>query len=130
MNKRTYVGRCHCGNVRFTFQSEEIKEGRRCNCSLCIRRGTVLSAEYIPASDFEVTTDPKHLSSYFWNDRVVDNFFCKNCGIAPYFGSPEIGYRINLGCVEGLDALALPIQPIDGRSMAVADDPGPHPGAG
>lgn len=126
--RKTYKGRCHCGNVRFEFLSEEITEGRRCNCSLCVRRGIILSATYYPPADFKVTTDPANSSIYLWNDRVVDNVFCKNCGIHTFFGSPKYGYRVNLGCVEDLDAFALPTKPIDGRSMAIAADPGPHPG--
>ena len=47
-----YKARCHCGRVRFSFRSPEIKTGRRCNCSLCVRRGAVLSFTYIPAADF------------------------------------------------------------------------------
>jgi hypothetical protein len=129
MDKKHYTGRCHCGNVRFSFVSEEIIEGKRCNCSLCIRRGAVVSARYIPAADFTPHENPEHMSIYQWNDRVVDALFCKTCGVFPYFGNAEWGYRINLGCVEQLDALALKIDIIDGRSMPLAEDPGPHPGA-
>ncbi len=39
----------------------------------------------------------------------------------PYHGDSEMGYRVNLGCVIGLDVLALEIGVIDGRSMPVAD---------
>jgi len=47
-----YKARCHCGRVRFSFRSPEIKTGCRCDCSLCQRRGAVLSSSYIPAADF------------------------------------------------------------------------------
>ena len=40
----TYHGSCHCGAVSFTFGAEEITGGRRCNCSICLRRGAVMSA--------------------------------------------------------------------------------------
>ena len=125
---KNYTGRCHCGNVRFSFDSEEIKEGRRCNCSFCIRRGAVMSATYIPAKDFRPHENPEDMSAYLWNDRVVDALFCKNCGVFPYFGNDEYGYRVNLGCVEQLDALSLEISVLDGRSMPLAENPGPHPG--
>jgi hypothetical protein len=52
----------------------------------------------------------------------------QTCCIYPYHGGDEYGYRVNLGCVEGLDPLALEIALIDGRSMDLAPDPGPHPG--
>ena len=53
-----YKARCHCGRVRFSFRSPEIKTGCRCNCSLCVRRGAVLSSSYIAAADFTPHRDP------------------------------------------------------------------------
>lgn len=123
MARRQYHGRCRCGRVRFSFHSEEITTGKRCNCSICIRKGAVVSSTYIPAEDFEPQADMDCLSDYRWNDRVVNHLFCKSCGIYPYHGDSECGYRVNLGCVEELDVLALEISIIDGRAM-----PGSLPG--
>jgi hypothetical protein len=123
----SYNGRCHCGKIRFSFESKEIKEARRCNCSLCIRRGAIMSAKYISANNFTPHENQEDLGAYQWNDRVVEALFCKNCGIFPYFGNEELGYRINLGCVEHLDVLNLKIEMLDGKSMPLAEDPGPHP---
>ncbi len=128
MTKTEYKARCHCGQIRFSFFSEAIKTGKRCNCSICIRKGAVMSSQYIPAKDFTPHQDMSLLSDYRWNDRVVEHLFCKNCGIYPYHGDSEYGYRVNLGCVEGLDPLSLKIEIIDGRSMEIAPNPGPHPG--
>lgn len=104
-----YTGRCHCGKIRFSFVSEEIIEGRRCNCSLCSRKGAIMSAKYIPAKDFHPHESPDDLVAYQWNDRVIDHLFCKVCGVFPYFGNEEYGFRVNLGCVEKIDAMSLPI---------------------
>lgn len=128
MEKREYKARCHCGKVRFSFRAPEITKGARCNCSLCIRRGAVMSDTYFPATDFNPLKTLDEVTGYRWNDFVVDALFCKTCGIMPYFGNKEYGYRVNLGCVEGLDAYALEIRTIDGRSMTVSENPGPHPG--
>ena len=127
MAKREYTGRCHCGNIRFSFLSEPITEGLRCNCSMCIRKGAVMSKHRIPTADFRPHTDMDLLSDYRWNDRVVNHLFCKTCGIYPYHGGGEYGFRVNLGCVEGLDPLSLSITVFDGKSMPIAEDPGPHP---
>ena len=121
MAKKQYDGRCHCGRVRFSFRSEEITTGKRCNCSICIRKGAVMSSQYIPAEDFEPHTDMACVTDYRWNDHVVNHLFCTTCGIYPYHGNSEYGYRVNLGCIEGLDALSLDISIIDGRSMPVRD---------
>lgn len=127
---KEYQGRCHCGQIRFSFKSEEITSGKRCNCSICIRKGAVMSSHYIPAQDFTGHQNLNDLGDYRWNDRVVNHLFCKACGIFPYFGSTEYGYRVNLGCVEGIDPLDLDIQLIDGKSLEVSSDPGPYPGNG
>ena len=115
-----YKARCHCGRVRFSFRCPAIKTGRRCNCSLCLRRGAVLSSSYIPAADFTPHHDPGDLGLYLWNEKVLRNYFCKHCGIFTYIGDGEgakDGYRVNLGCVEGLDPLALDISIIDGHAL-------------
>src|SRR5205807_1159391 len=127
MAKINYKARCHCGKIRFSFLSEKIKRGCRCNCSICIRKGAVMSDKYIPAEDFTPQQDMSLLSDYRWNDRVVGHLFCKACGIYPYHGDSEYGYRVNLGCVEGLDVLALEIRLIDGKSMGLSSNPGDHP---
>jgi hypothetical protein len=120
-----YRARCHCGRVRFSFRSPEIKTASRCNCSLCVRRGAVLSSAYIPAADFTPHHDPGDLGMYLWNEKVLSNYFCKSCGIFTYIGDGENagdGYRVNLGCIEGLDVFALDISIIDGKALPVIDD--------
>jgi hypothetical protein len=121
MEKRHYKARCHCGRLRFSFDCEEIRAGVRCNCSICVRKGAVMSTGYIPARDFVPIADASDIIEYRWNDRVVGHVFCRTCGIYPYHGDAEMGYRVNLGCVSGLDVLALDIRVLDGRSMPVAD---------
>jgi hypothetical protein len=56
----------------------EIKTGCRCDCSLCIRRGAVLSSAYIPAADFTPHHDLNDLGVYIWNAKVMSNYFCKS----------------------------------------------------
>ena len=119
-----YTARCHCGRVRFSFRSSKITTGVRCDCSLCQRRGAVLSSTYIPATDFNPHPDPGDLGVYLWNERVLGNYFCKTRGIFTYIAHGENakdGYRVNLGCVEGLDPLALEITVIDGKSVPLVD---------
>ena len=122
----TYSGSCHCGAVRFQFTSDAITSGRRCNCSICIRKGIVMSPEYIPPGAFEVHGS-ESLAVYQFGDKDVLHHFCKTCGISPfnevaalpdgYEGRAKVGdRRVNLGCIDGLDALELPITVIDGRS--------------
>ena len=127
-SKVIYQARCHCGRIKFSFRAEKITTGKRCNCSICIRKGAVMSSIYFPSVDFTPHQNNADFSYYRWNDRVVDHIFCKTCGIYPYHGNLEYGYRVNLGCVEGLDPLSLDISVIDGRAMVVSEVPGSHPG--
>jgi hypothetical protein len=124
---KTYSGSCHCGAVRFRFTSDEITSGRRCNCSICIRKGIVMSADYIPPDAFEIEGE-EALAVYQFGDKDVYHYFCKTCGIAPFNGVAGLpdGYkgrarvgdrRVNLGCVDGLNPLELEIIVIDGRSF-------------
>ncbi|MEZ4273137.1 MAG: GFA family protein [Myxococcota bacterium] len=118
-----YKARCHCGRIRFSFRAGPITTGKRCNCSICVRKGAVMSSEYFPAEDFQPHADMDDFIAYQWNDRVIDHLFCKTCGIYPYHGNTEYGYRVNLGCVENLDVFSLDISLIDGKSMAVTESP-------
>ena len=122
MSKQHYEGHCHCGRVRFSFDSEPITTGKRCNCSVCRRKGAVVSSMYIPAEGFTPHANADDLSDYRWNDRVVNHLFCKTCGIYPYHGDAHNGYRVNLGCIDAIDVFALDIDVLDGRSLPLAED--------
>jgi hypothetical protein len=80
---RTYSASCHCGAIRFTFTCEEITSGRRCNCSICIRKGAVMSSNYFRPSDVEVE-GRERLALYQFGDKDVNHFFCRTCGISPF----------------------------------------------
>lgn len=80
-----------------------------------------MSSEYIQAADFTPHTNPNDLTDYRWNDLVVNHLFCKTCGIYPYHGNDEYGYRVNLGCIEDIDPLSLDISIIDGKSLPLCD---------
>jgi hypothetical protein len=119
-----HQARCHCGRVRFSFRGDEIRTGARCDCSLCVRRGAVLSSTYIPAADFTPHANADDLGRYLWNEHVLNNYYCKDCGIFVYIADGEggkDGYRVNLGCVEGLDVFTLEISRIDGRSVPLVE---------
>lgn len=124
---KTYDASCHCGSVRFKFTCEEITTGLRCNCSICIRKGAVMSSQYLRSSAVEVD-GAESLTVYQFGDNDVNHHFCRACGISPfstiaavppdYQGAARPGdYRVNLGCVDGLDVLALRIEVVDGRSL-------------
>jgi hypothetical protein len=116
---RTYDGHCHCGAIRFRIQSEPITTGIRCNCSICIRLGAVMSTSYFAPDAFERLDDGAALRVYLWGDRMVNHHFCAICGIYPFHDATTAPghYRVNLGCLDDVDPLALEIRLIDGRSL-------------
>lgn len=86
-----------------------------------------MSSEYISADAFEVQGE-ESLAVYQFGDKAMYHYFCKTCGICPfsvvanlpdgYPGRAKIGdRRVNLGCIDGLNALELEITVIDGRSF-------------
>ena len=110
-----YDGRCHCGAVRFRFVAEPITKAVRCNCSICVRRVAVMSEPYVPLESLE---GRDALQLYQWGDHDVRFWFCRHCGVHPFHdltAQPE-RYRINLGCVEGLEPFTLELRLIDGRA--------------
>src|SRR5262245_10165297 len=109
-----YNGSCHCGAVRFRFECEPITKGVRCNCSICIRRGNVMSDTYLPIA---IEGSP---TFYEWGDRMVKFWSCPTCSIHVFAEISGGRYRVNLGCVDGVDPLALDIRLIDGKSFPVA----------
>jgi hypothetical protein len=119
---QTYRGRCHCSAVRFTLRSEPFRAALRCNCSMCTRKGALMSERYYGPDELIVEgTDA--LSVYHFGDRLVNHWFCRTCGIYPFHDvTTKPGhYRLNLGCVDGLDLLALEIRWVDGRSLPISD---------
>lgn len=78
-----------------------------------------MSERYYTPDEMLAVEGLDELSLYQFGDHDVNHWFCRRCGIYPYHDGPARPgtYRINLGCVEGLDPLALPIRLIDGRSF-------------
>ena len=67
--------------------------------------------------EIEVTGD--NLATYEFGSRVAKHHFCKTCGIYPFHQTMRKPghYRLNLGCVEELDATRLPFEVFDGASI-------------
>ena len=115
-------GSCHCGAVAFTVTLENgLGALKRCNCSLCRRKSAIMA--YVPVERLQVTRGADMLSLYQWNTRVAKHYFCKVCGIYTHHqrrSDPgQAGF--NVGCLEGIDPLALTdIGLIDGASQSLA----------
>ena len=113
-----YEGACHCGAVRFVLLCEPITAATRCNCSICRRKNGLMSQVYYPRDQFELTQGDDALSVYRFAPNKVNHYFCKHCGIPPFHDAvdqPELGVRVNMGCIDEIDAHALPVRVFDGK---------------
>ena len=114
-----YAGSCHCGAIRFAFESEPIIDGMRCNCSICRRKGAVMSSFTLPPEHLKIEDSDGLLSSYRFDDEVAGHYFCSRCGIFT-FVSTRLNpgeFRVNLGCVDGVDGSTLPVTLFDGENL-------------
>ena len=113
----THKGGCQCGKIAYSFEGE-IGEVLDCNCSLCSKRGGLLT--FVPAAAFTPESPRENLGTYTFHTHVLEHHFCPACGISPFSeGTDPKGNKmaaINVRCVEGVDPHALKIKLYDGRS--------------
>jgi hypothetical protein len=116
---RKYQGSCHCGAIQFEFEGEEIKQGLRCNCSLCSRKGAMMNNYVIPPEAFHIKAKEGCLGLYQFGAKTAKHYFCKVCGIYPFHVTARVPdhFRVNLGCVEGVDPFQLEYEVFDGKHL-------------
>ena len=107
---------CHCGQVEIEVKipEEGFKKFMRCNCSLCKRKGTIMSP--IPKDSLKVVKGQEHLKLYQYHTKVAEHYFCKNCGIYTHHrmrSNPDM-FGINVACVED-------INPFELKNIAIND---------
>ena len=103
-----YLGGCHCGGVRFEITTEQpLGPYFKCNCSLCSRKNAVMGAA--PRSALTVIAGDELISTYAWNTREAQHYFCKVCGIYTHHvmrgATDRVG--VNMACIEGMDVYAV-----------------------
>ncbi|MCU7907201.1 MAG: GFA family protein [Candidatus Thiodiazotropha sp. (ex Epidulcina cf. delphinae)] len=114
-----YQGSCHCGAVRFSFEGDEIDRGIRCNCSICSRKGAMMTLQAIPPAQFTIEAEEGTLELYQFGAKTAKHYFCKQCGIYPFHETARMPghFRANLGCIEGIDPFSLDAEVFDGKHL-------------
>ncbi len=114
-----YEGSCHCGAIKFCYDGDEITKGLRCTCSICSRKGAMMSLEAIPVDNLEIEADAADIGLYQFGNKIAKHYFCKKCGIYTHNEMLRMpGHmRVNLGCIEGLDTSAFEISVFDGKNQ-------------
>ncbi|MGI0118230.1 GFA family protein [Zooshikella sp. RANM57] len=95
---------CHCGAVVLELNLPNgIVDPRRCNCSICRRKGAIVAS--VPLSDIKIIKGQDKLKLYQFNTKTAKHYFCSNCGIYTHHqrrSNPE-QYGYNVGCLEGVN---------------------------
>ena len=100
--------KCHCGAVEAEIKfPKKLNKILRCNCSLCKRKGAIMSM--VKNSEFKITKGKDKLKLYQFHTHVAKHYFCSICGIYTHHNprsTPELsGYK--LGCIEDLNTFEL-----------------------
>ena len=104
---------CHCGAVRFELTLPNgIKDPRRCNCSICSRRGAIAAS--VKLDGLKVVAGQDKLTLYQFNTMIAKHYFCSVCGIYTHHqrrsNPQEFGF--NLACLEGINPFELKDVPV------------------
>ena len=99
--------KCHCGLVEAKINVTKIEDFLRCNCSICKRKGTIMSM--VKNEDFKIVKGKDKLKIYQFHTKVAKHYFCSNCGIYTHHSrrSDPNTYGINVGCLEGVNPFEL-----------------------
>jgi hypothetical protein len=114
-----YRGGCHCGAVRFTVSMPPPEKAYACNCSICGRAGWLLA--FVADGAFRLEAGADAITDYQFGKRQLHHGFCKTCGVRSFSrgtspeGKPTVA--VNLRCLDGFDAAALPVHRFDGASL-------------
>lgn len=121
-----HSARCHCGGVVLALQLPRgIEDPRRCNCSMCRRRGAICAS--VPVEDLEVVQGAELLARYQFNTRVAQHYFCKVCGIYTHHlrrSDPTV-YAFNVACLDGVNPFDLGEVPTSDGANHILDRAGP-----
>lgn len=99
---------CHCGAVVLELSLPSgIENPRRCDCSICRRKGAMVGS--VPLAGIKILKGEDALKLYEFNTKTAKHYFCSICGIYTHHqrrSNPhEYGY--NIGCLEGVNPFDL-----------------------
>jgi hypothetical protein len=102
-----------------------IVDPRRCDCSLCRRKGAVVAS--VPLSGIRIVKGGECLRLYQFNTHTAKHYFCANCGIYTHHQrrSHPDQYGYNVGCLEGINPFLIENVPVsDGVNHPTDRQPG------
>ena len=100
--------KCHCGEVEAEINiTKNLEKVLRCNCSICKRKGAIMSM--VKNEDFKITKGNDKLKLYQFHSKIAKHYFCSNCGIYTHHNprSNPLMTGFNTGCIDSIDTLKL-----------------------
>ncbi|NAW87118.1 GFA family protein [Photobacterium halotolerans] len=105
---------CHCGSVVLELSLPKgLVDPRRCDCSMCRRRGAIVAS--VPLNGITIIKGEDKLSLYQFNTHTAKHYFCSVCGIYTHHqrrSHPE-QYGFNVACLEGVNPFELDNVPVN-----------------
>lgn len=104
---------CHCGAVEIELTLPRgLEEIRRCNCSMCRRRGAIVAS--VSLDRLKILKGEDVLGLYQFGTMTAKHFFCSRCGIYTHHQrrSNPTQYGLNVACLEGVDPYELQDVPV------------------
>ena len=100
---------CHCESVELEIKESESTFNKflRCNCSLCMKKGIIMT--FAPIVDVKITKGQDKLKLYQYHTKVAEHYFCSDCGIYTHHkqrSKPDT-YGLNVGCIDEIDQFTL-----------------------
>lgn len=99
---------CHCKSVEIEVSLPEApSKVIRCNCSLCKRKGAIMTM--VKPTDFKIIKGQSLLKLYQYHSKIAKHFFCSNCGIYTHHNprsNPDM-YGINIACIDSINTFEL-----------------------
>jgi len=115
---KTYTGGCHCGKVRYEVKAG-IQDVVSCNCSICMKSGTLLA--FVPAAAVTLLSGGDQVTEYQFGKKHIRHQFCPGCGIRAFArGAMPDGtemYAINVRTIDDVDLGAFKVKEFDGKSL-------------
>ncbi len=105
---------CHCAAVVLELDLPDgIVNPRRCDCSLCRRKGAIVAS--VALSGVRVIQGEKELRLYQFNTNVAKHYFCSVCGIYTHHQRRSFPdqYGYNVACLEGINPFLLEPVPLN-----------------
>ena len=100
--------KCHCGVVEAEIKSSEnFEKILRCNCSICKRKGAIMSM--VSNENFKIIKGKDKLSLYQFHTKVAKHYFCSICGIYTHHNprsNPSMT-GFNIGCIDSINTFQI-----------------------